>query len=74
MGTTKGTGQEMPRNKDIKGTNTDKVTTNETKKYREARKGRGGEGKRWGQKRGGRLGLVRRKVCDIGTTEGGGKK
>jgi hypothetical protein len=31
-GTTKGTGQEMPRNKDSKGTNTDKGTTNETKK------------------------------------------
>jgi hypothetical protein len=32
MGTTTGTGQEMPRNKDSKGTNTDKGTTNETKK------------------------------------------
>jgi hypothetical protein len=32
LGTTKGTGQDMPRNKDNKGTNKDKGMTNETKK------------------------------------------
>ncbi len=31
-GTTKGTGPEMPRNKDSKGINKEKGTTNETKK------------------------------------------